>query len=73
MKKESISTYIIALLVLSSLWGMPTRLQAQEIKVLSEEKQEEQPLFQGVYVGLDVFGFLNQALGSDAKTAEVSV
>ena len=73
MKKESISTYIIALLVLSSLWGMPTRLQAQEIKVLSEEKQEEQPLFQGVYVGLDVFGFLNQALGSDAKTAEVNV
>ena len=74
MKKESISTYIIALLVLSSLWGMPTRLQAQEFKLITIEEEAEKPaLFQGVYVGVDVFGFVNQVLGSDAKTAEVSV
>lgn len=73
MKKQSISTYIIALLTLSSLWGMPSKLHAQETRTFSEEQVEKQPLFQGVYVGLDVFGFLNQALGSDAKSAEVSV
>ena len=73
MKKESISISIIALLVLSSLWMLPSSLQAQEIKILSEEEEEKPALFQGVLVGVDVFGFLNQALGSDIKTTEVSV
>ena len=75
MKKESISTYIIALLALSSLWLMPSRLQAQEKKpvIKEEEEKPKTELYQGVFVGLDVFGFLNQALGSDTKSAEASV
>lgn len=73
MKKESISISIIALLVLSSLWLLPSSLQAQEVKILSEEEKEKPALFQGVFVGVDVFGFMNQALGSDIKTTEVSV
>lgn len=73
MKKESISTYIIALLALSSLWLSPSGLRAQDIKILSGEEKTEKQLFQGVFVGVDVFGFLNQALGSDVSTTEASV
>ena len=73
MKKRSISTYIIALLALSSLLALPTRLSAQNIKTLKNGEKEEKPFFQGIMVGVDVFGFLNQALGSDARTTEVSI
>lgn len=73
MKKESISTYIIALLALSSLWLSPSGLRAQDIKTPSGEEKTGQRLFQGVFVGVDVFGFLNQALGSDVSTTEASV
>ena len=73
MKKRSISTYIIALLTLSSLLALPTRLSAQNIKILKDGEKEEKPFFQGIMVGVDVFGFLNQALGSDARTTEVSI
>lgn len=71
MKKESISTYIIALLMASSLM-LPTSLHAQEKKIQTEEEQP-QPLFQGIYVGADVFGFMNQALGSDIMSTEASI
>ena len=73
MKKRSISTYIIALLALNSLLALPTRLSAQNIKTLKNGEKEEKPVFQGIMVGVDVFGFLNQALGSDARTTEVSI
>ena len=73
MKKRSISTYIIALLALSSLLALPTRLSAQDIKTSKDEVEEEKPFFQGIMVGVDVFGFLNQALGSDVRTTEVSI
>ena len=75
MKKRSISTYIIALLALSSLLALPTRLSAQQIKIQTKEEAEAEKtaFFQGVMVGVDVFGFLNQALGSDARTTEVSI
>lgn len=73
MKKESISISIIALLVLSSLWLLPSGLRAQEVKTFSETEKENPALFQGLFVGADVFGFLNQALGSDIMTTEASV
>lgn len=73
MKKKSISTYIIALLTLSSLVTLPSRIHAQGIKTLSPEEKTEQPLFQGIYVGVDAFGFINQALGSDTRTTEIGV
>ena len=60
MKKQSISTYIIALLTLSS-WLLPVHLHAQE------------KLFQGVKVGVDVFGPLSQVLGSDSHNSEAHV
>lgn len=71
MKKESISTYIIVLLMASSLM-LPTSLYAQEKKIQAEEEQP-QPLFQGIYVGADIFGFMNQALGSDIMSTEASI
>ena len=73
MKKRSISTSIIALLALSSLLALPTRLSAQSTKLLKDEEKKEKPFFQGIMVGVDVFGFLNQALGSDVRTTEVSI
>lgn len=72
MKKRLISTYIIALLVLSNLL-MPTSAHAQEIKIPSEDKEEEKPFYQGLMVGVDVFGLASKALGSDAMSTEVSV
>ena len=73
MKKKSISTYIIALLALSSLLAWPARLSAQSIQPLQTGDTTQQPLFQGIMVGVDVYGFLNQALGSDIHSAEASI
>ena len=72
MKRLSISTYFIALITLSSLWLCPANLHAQK-KVISTETNEETKFYQGISVGVDVFGFLNQAFGSDIMTTEASV
>ena len=72
MKKRLISTYIIALLVLSNLL-MPTSAHAQEIKILSEDKEEELPFYQGFMVGVDVSGLASKAFGSDAFSSEISI
>ena len=73
MKKKSISTYIIALLVLSSLLACPARLSAQSVQSRQTGDTTQQPLFQGIMVGVDVYGFLNQALGSDIRSTEASI
>ena len=73
MKKKSISTYIIVLLALSSLLAWPARLSAQNTQVLLNEETEKQSFFQGIMVGVDVYGFLNQALGSDIRSTEASI
>ena len=72
MKKRLISTYIIALLVLSNLL-MPTSAHAQEIKILSEDKEEELPFYQGLMVGVDISGLASKAFGSDAFSSEISI
>ena len=72
MKKRLISTYIIALLVLSNLL-MPTSAHAQEIKILSEDKEEELPFYQGLMVGVDVSGLASKAFGSNAFSSEISI
>lgn len=72
MKKLSISISIIALLTLSSLF-FPTSAQAQEAKTPVEEEEKEAPFFQGVYAGVDIFGFMSKAFGSDITTTEVSL
>ena len=73
MKRPLISTYIIALVALSSLLLWPANLHAQAKKTLAADKNAEPEFYQGVSVGVDVFGFLNQALGSDIMTTEASV
>ena len=73
MKKKSISTYIIALLALSSLLACPARLSAQSVQSRQTGDTTQQPLFQGIMVGVDVYGFLNQALGSDIRSTEASI
>jgi len=73
MKKLSISIYIIALLTLSSLL-FPSNIHAQEAKIPMDKKEEEKvPFFQGMYIGVDVFGLLNKALGSDITTTEIGI
>lgn len=72
MKKPSISIFIIALVMLSN-WLLPDGLHAQEIKMIPAEEKTDSAFFQGIHVGVDVFGFLSQAFGSDATTTEVSV
>lgn len=72
MKRALISTYIIALTALSS-WLLPARVQAQERQTTPTEEKNDSAFFQGIFVGVDVFGFLNQALGSDITTTEVSI
>ena len=73
MKKKSISTYIIALLVLSSLLACPARLSAQNVQSRQTGDTNQQPLFQGIMVGVDVYGFLSQALGSNIRSTEASI
>ena len=73
MKRPSISTYIIALITLTSLLMCPTRVQAQNAPITTDEEPEKTSFYQGVMVGLDVFGFVNKAIGSDINTAEASV
>ena len=73
MKRPLISTYIIALVALSSLLLWPANVHAQAKKTLATDKNAEPEFYQGMSVGVDVFGFLNQALGSDIMTTEASV
>lgn len=73
MKKKSISIFIIALLTLSSLLLCPTRLSAQNTQIPESEKKEKQPFLQGITLGVDMYGFLSQALGSDFRSTEASI
>ncbi len=69
MKKRRISISIIVLLTIISLWGLPAAAIAQE----KTSPLPEQPLFQGAYVGLDVFGLAGKAFGSDFLSSEASL
>ena len=72
MKKRQISTYIIALLTLSSLIA-PLPGHAQEKKILTKEEWKATPLYQGTMVGIDVAGVASKVLGSDITRTEASV
>lgn len=71
MKKESISTYIIALLTLTSL-ASPLYAQ-QETKPLTDEQWKALPLYQGAMAGIDVSALASKALGSDIAGTEAFV
>lgn len=74
MKKRTISTYIIALLTLSSALVFPAGVQAQNVSApKGEEPQEKVPFYQGVQVGVDVAGLMSKAFGSDAFVTELGI
>lgn len=72
MKKKRISTYIIALLTISSFFGLPTTAIAQE-KGNAKVESQQQPFYQGTMIGVDVFGLLGNAFGSDFTSTEASI
>ena len=71
MKKRR--TLIYTILLGSSLLVYPLRSTAQEKKMAITEEKATVPLYQGTYVGLDVFGLGSKIFGSDFTSAEVSV
>lgn len=73
MKKERISIFIIGLLILSNLLT-PTQAIAQETGnvPLTKEEWQATPLYQGSYIGVDIFGLGSKVFGSDFTSAEVS-
>ena len=52
---------------------LPTHAYAQKTMTQPMEEKNDSAFFQGVWVSVDVFGFLNQALGSDISTTEASI
>ena len=72
MKKKRISIYIIALLMLGNLTSHPLKAQTQTTPKALNETTTETSLFQGVYLGIDVFGLANKVLGSDITSTEVN-
>lgn len=73
MKRKSISTYIIALLTLSSLAITPIGAQEQEKKPLTADEWKAMPLYQGTLVGIDVAGLASKVFGSDIVSSEATV
>ncbi|MBQ8889614.1 MAG: hypothetical protein IJY59_09040 [Bacteroidaceae bacterium] len=73
MKKRRISTYIIGLLMTSSLCCLPIESAAQQKDKKIETTIQEQPLYQGIYAGVDVFGIAGKIFGSDFTSAEAGV
>ena len=73
MKRKRISTYLIVLLTLSSLLGAPVPAIAQQKGDTQKEELPEQPFYQGMTVGMDIFGILGKAFGSDFTSADVSL
>lgn len=72
MKKKRISTYIIALLTVSSLCGLPVTAIAQNKKTTKAE-DIQQPFYQKSMIGVDVSGLLGKAFGSDYTSTEASI
>ena len=72
MKKKRISTYIIALLTVSSLFGLPVTAFAQD-KNIKEAEDIQQPFYQGTMVNVDVSGLLGKAFGSEYTSTEASI
>ncbi len=73
MKKRKISTYIITLLIVSSLFGLPTTTYAQKNDKDKVENLPPQPFFQGARIGVDVFGILGKAFGNEYTSAEANI
>lgn len=72
MKRKRISTFIIALLSLNSLLSIQATAQETVNTPLTKEEWEATPLYQGVYIGTDIFGLGSKVLGSDYANTEFS-
>ena len=72
MKKKRISTNIIALLTVSSLFGLPVTAIAQN-KTTKEAEDIQQPFYQGTMVKVDVSGLMGKALGNEYASTEANV
>ena len=72
MKKKRISTYIIALLTVSSLFGLPVTAIAQN-KTTKEAEDIQQPFYQGTMVKVDVSGLMGKAFGYEYTSTEANV
>lgn len=73
MKKKRISIFIIGLLILSNWLGV-SAVKAQEVTntPLNKEEWKAMPLYQGSYVGFDIFGLGSKLMGSDYFSSEIS-
>lgn len=73
MKKKRISIFIIGLLSLSNLLGGATASAQDTVNTpLTKEEWQATPLYQGAYVGVDLYGIGSKIFGNDFTTAEVS-
>ena len=73
MKRRRISTYIIVLLTVSSLFGFPTMTFAQKNDKDKVENLPQQPFFQGTMLGIDILGILGKAFGNEYTSAEANI
>lgn len=73
MKKKRISIFIIGLLSLSNLLGLSTATAQETVNTpLTQEEWQATPLYQGAYVGFDIYGLGSKLFGNDFTTTEVS-
>ena len=59
--------------MMSSLFGLPATLSAQDKTKQTTTEVPAQPLYQGIFVGVDAYGPVGHVLGSDFLSSEVSV
>ncbi len=69
MKKQGISSFtIVSATILSSAFLWCTPLAAQEMNT-----EEEVPFYQGVSIGVDIFGIGNKVFGGQTMSTEIGV
>ena len=73
MKRRRISTYIIALLMMSSLFGLPTTAVAQQKGSIPTDSLQLQSFYQGASIGVAVLGLAGKAFGSHFTSSAVNL
>ncbi len=72
MRKRRISTFILLLLSSALLFSFPA--EAQTKKKGKDEKEYVKPaMFQGISVGIDLYGIGKKLIGNDTRHYEVSI
>ena len=73
MKKRRISIFTTMPVLLSSLLLLCTPVMAQSSKTEVKEKEEKVPFYQGITIGVDVFGLGSKIFGSDITSTEIGI